>query len=234
MKRLGLFFLLSVMTVFGAIVSMEPKMRLKTQAEEADTHRCVTLTLHAPAKPEPKPVKKAEPEPKPKNQVKPKPKPKPAVKPEPKPLPKPAPVQKPVSKPEPEKAHEAPPLPQEVVKEQPQPAPAASQAEPSPQQSTTIVKALEDYYSRLYRQISENRRYPVQARRFGIEGKVGVAFEIDDSGAVVGSSLLKPSGNPLLDRESMQIFRRISRFEAPPPGLGQRRFEVTIAYTLKH
>jgi protein TonB len=231
MRRLGLFFLLSVMTVFGAIVSMEPKMRLKAPADEADRHRCVTLTLHAPAKPEPKPVKKAEPKPKPKKQVKPTPKPKT------KPKPKLKPAVKPKPQPEPEPAAE--PLPQEAVQQEPRPAPEASRAEPVPesapqQQSSAVVKALEEYYSRLYRRISENRRYPAQARRFGIEGKVGVAFEIDDSGRIVDSSLLKPSGNPLLDRESMQIFRRISRFEAPPPGLGQRRFEVTIAYTLKH
>jgi protein TonB len=238
MKRLGLFFLLSVMTVFGAIVSMEQAISPKAREKEAEMQRCVTLTLHAPAKPEPKAENKAQPKPKPKPQEK---------KPQPRPQPKPKPEPKTESKPAPEKASEAAPQPEEPKADseteplpQPQeavqqPAPEAARAAESapPQQNRAFGKALEEYYSRLYRRISENRRYPAQARRFGIEGEVGVAFEIDDSGRIVDSRLLRPSGNPLLDREATRIFERIGRFEAPPLGLPQRRFEVTIAYSLR-
>ena len=230
MKRLGLFFLFSVMTVFGAIVSMEQAISPKAEEKEAEMQRCVTLTLHTPPKPAPKPENKAEPQPKPapKKQAEPKPKPVATAMAEPKPAPVPEPETAPKPKPEPI-AEEA--LPQAAaVQSTPQP---EQKPEPSPQQASLAVKALEEYYSRLYRRISENRRYPEQARRFGIEGEVGVAFEIDDSGRIVDSRLLRPSGNPLLDRESMRIFERIDRFEAPPLGLPQRRFEVTIAYSLR-
>jgi protein TonB len=234
MRRLGLFFLLSVMTVFGAIVSMEQAVCLKAPAEEAAVHRSITLTLHAPPKPAKKAVPKPQPEPKKPVKAEPKPVQK-KVSSKPKPQPKPKPVPKPVKAAEPEPEAKPLPKPPEEVPQQPQPTPAVTDTpEPPPQRSSAVMKALEDYYSRLYRRISENRRYPAQARRFGIEGEVGVAFEIDDSGRIVDSLLLEPSGSRLLDREAIQVFERISRFEAPPPGLGQRRFEVTIAYTLKH
>lgn len=88
-------------------------------------------------------------------------------------------------------------------------------------------KLLEDYLNRLREIIEAARRYPEQARRLGLEGKVIVRLVVNPEGAIKGVSLVEPAPFPLLTRSAVQTISSLSRLPRPPPVLGNR-VEVTI------
>lgn len=72
--------------------------------------------------------------------------------------------------------------------------------------------------------------YPLMARRMGIQGKVGLLFEVDDVGAVKSISIEKSSGSPLLDHAAEDWIRR--KWIRPPID-GGHLFRVLISYVLE-
>lgn len=214
MKRLGLFFLLSVVTLFGAMSAVGELRQLCAPAKKIAEHKPLILAVYEAPKPTAKPL--------PKPAAKPKPLPKPKTEPLPKPAAKP--TAKPLSKPKPAPEPESMDTPKAVSK--------PAQTAHSPQNASAPLDEQENYYAKLYGQISRYKAYPARARRFGVEGNVCVAFEIDDSGRIVITELEHSSGSRLLDYAALGIFETIGVFEAPPKSLKQRRFEIIIEYTL--
>jgi protein TonB len=53
-----------------------------------------------------------------------------------------------------------------------------------------------------------------------------VSFTINSGGRVVGVSLAKRTGHPILDREAVAMVRRASPFPAIPPGTGKSQVTV--------
>lgn len=64
--------------------------------------------------------------------------------------------------------------------------------------------------------LARKRRYPAEAHRKRQQGVVTVRFTLDRSGRVILSSIVKGSGFPALDRESLAMILRAQPFPAPP------------------
>lgn len=233
MKRLGLFFLLASLSVFGAIGAAVSHRKALPVAAPQQQKR-VAVTLYSAPKPAPKVEKKPEAKPVVTKKVLSKPKPKPKPKPKKRP--------EPPKKPEPNPRD---PEPQAVAEPEPVAAPepdaqaastAAAKAETPPEPAAAaggaLQRPIDAYYAKLYRRISRYKGYPAPAKRFGIEGEVTVAFRIDGEGKIVETALQKGSGSRILDRAAREIFKRIGRFEKPPVGMDERRFEIIIEYYL--
>jgi protein TonB len=62
------------------------------------------------------------------------------------------------------------------------------------------------------------KRFPAEARAYGGSGAATVRFVLDGGGRVRSVALVRGSGNPALDRESVEVVRRSSPFPAPPDG----------------
>lgn len=85
-----------------------------------------------------------------------------------------------------------------------------------------------DWRSLLLRRIEEAKRYPARARRLGMEGVAEVQFRITPDGTVEGVSVVKSSGFPLLDQESLETIKRAAPFP-PIPGI----VRIPISYRLR-
>jgi protein TonB len=81
-----------------------------------------------------------------------------------------------------------------------------------------------DYLSLIVSRIQRQKRYPLGARRRGIEGEVKVKFSIDRRGNLIGIELERSSGFEILDEEALSMVRRASPFPAPP----ERTLELHI------
>lgn len=79
------------------------------------------------------------------------------------------------------------------------------------------------------------KTFPPAARMRGEEGHVGVAFEIDRSGALLDCRVMTPSGSRRLDKAALEQVRSAVPFpEAPHQADWQARtYTTTMRYTLK-
>ncbi len=74
------------------------------------------------------------------------------------------------------------------------------------------------YLCTLYGLIMRQQHYPETARRLHAEGKVVVAFWIDERGDLVHQAVYRTSGYPELDNEAIAAIRRAAPYPPPPPG----------------
>jgi protein TonB len=175
---------------------------------------------------EPEPLPKLAEAPKPTlavTQPKPKPKPRPPTPPKPKPEVKPQEPQKPA-----EEAPPAPPAP-------PRPTPSAPAA---PQQSVSSVpsQVKETWQSKLLSHLAKFKKYPLDARRRGIEGINRLRFAIDAQGNVLSYELEGASGSASLDRATLDMIRRAQPLPPPPPELldgGRIEVVAPFVYSLE-
>nr|WP_275297467.1 TonB family protein [Maricaulis parjimensis] len=79
------------------------------------------------------------------------------------------------------------------------------------------------------------KRYPAMSRQRGVEGVVGVVFEIDRLGRVLDARLTHSSGSRRLDRAALEQITRASPFPpAPQEAPWQtRRFATEIRFSLR-
>ncbi|MFQ5846840.1 MAG: TonB family protein [Candidatus Methylomirabilales bacterium] len=80
----------------------------------------------------------------------------------------------------------------------------------------------------LRRRIERAKRYPPQARRWGMEGTAEVQFRIAGDGSVEGMMIVKSSGFPLLDQASLETIRRAAPLPVIPGTI-----RVPISYRLR-
>ncbi|MFD1330633.1 energy transducer TonB [Methylopila musalis] len=129
------------------------------------------------------------------------------------------------------------PPPRRERKEKPQPRPqrrqdqaraamqAQAQVTPSNRnaaaQTASGVSAASPaaWRARLMAHLERRKRYPAGAKSRRERGVAYVRFTIDDSGAVLSTSLARSSGFPELDAEVVALVRRASPLPAPPPGV---------------
>lgn len=79
------------------------------------------------------------------------------------------------------------------------------------------------------------KTFPPAARMRGEEGHVGVAFEIDRTGALVDCRVMTPSGSRRLDKAALEQIRAAVPFPAAPHEADwqARTYTTTMRYTLK-
>ncbi len=143
------------------------------------------------------------------------------------------PEQKPDEKvdvpPSPTPAIAAVPPPAQAAPKPTEPAPVApapaTMAPPRAHASRVQVNA---WHSRIVMQIERHKAYPRAARERGETGVARLAFSIDREGHVLSSTIVKSSGFPELDAETIATVRRAQPFPPPPPGLDGARFEFTL------
>ncbi|NVO17960.1 MAG: energy transducer TonB, partial [Rhodoplanes sp.] len=75
-----------------------------------------------------------------------------------------------------------------------------------------------NYPGRVAAHLARFKRFPAEARTHGGNGAATVRFVLDGGGRVSSVALVSGSGNPALDRESVEVVRRASPFPAPPDG----------------
>ena len=87
----------------------------------------------------------------------------------------------------------------------------------------------------LLQHISENTRYPENAKTKGIQGKVIVRFAVEADGSVDKISILK-GVDPELDMEALRVVQTLPAFEKPGKKDGKAVpvwFMIPINFTLK-
>lgn len=85
-----------------------------------------------------------------------------------------------------------------------------------------------DWRRALLQRIERAKRYPPQARRWGMEGTAEVQFRIAGDGSVEAVTVVKSSGFALLDRASVETIKRA----APLPAV-MGTIRVPISYRLR-
>ena len=90
------------------------------------------------------------------------------------------------------------------------------------------------YISLIIQEIERKKFYPPLARRLGIEGKVVVRIVVDRGGKLKEVSVVKSSGNKILDRAALKLMKKCD-FPPLPPEYQKGTFdvEVPIRYELK-
>jgi protein TonB len=86
--------------------------------------------------------------------------------------------------------------------------------------------SLSSYQSKLVAHLRRYRTYPAAARSKRLQGTALVSFTINSGGRVVGVSLAKGTGHPILDHEAVAMVRRASPFPAIPPNMGKSQVTV--------
>lgn len=96
---------------------------------------------------------------------------------------------------------------------------------PTPPQAVTVPeKPLADsawLSQTLWGLMNTRKRYPLIARRMGVEGKVLVEATIGEHGQVVQATVKQSSGNAILDADAMELLRtvtplRLDKFKLAP------------------
>jgi len=144
------------------------------------------------------------------------------------------PPSKPERKPTPPKPVERKPPPRRVVAQQAQPLSEARQGQASSSRenmegaaAAADPSALNRYRAALYAAVRSRLRYPPSAESQGISGTAEIRFTLDRSGQVLNVSLVRSTGNPLLDQAALATARPGSSLPAAPASVPQQQFTVT-------
>jgi protein TonB len=119
--------------------------------------------------------------------------------------------------------------PPEPITPKPAPAPVApAPLTTAPPRAHASAAQVRSWYSSIVQQLERHKSYPLAARRRGETGQVELAFSIDRAGHVLSSRVVKSSGYPVLDQESMTTVQRAAPFPTPPNGLDGVKFDFTV------
>jgi protein TonB len=134
-------------------------------------------------------------------------------------------VEPPPPAPEPEVVLPSEPIkPLEKPAEQPRPQvplTAPMRARPSPAQ-------VARWNSAIVSQIQRHKGYPPAALAKHQQGIAQLAFTINRQGRVMESRILRSSGHPLLDQETIATVQRAQPFPPPPPNMPGETFDFTV------
>ena len=98
-------------------------------------------------------------------------------------------------------------------------------AAPSPG-AAAQSNALPSWRSALVARLERNKRYPSDAG--GVRGVAVLAFNIDRSGGVHNARIIKSSGSPALDRETLALAIRAQPLPSPPAELSGTQIPISV------
>lgn len=84
------------------------------------------------------------------------------------------------------------------------------------------------YYQQVLRQIAQQKRYPVAAKRARQQGLAEVSFEIGSDGHLLSARISQSSQNASLDAAALAAVTQASPFPPIPPELAQQRLSLTL------
>jgi periplasmic protein TonB len=115
------------------------------------------------------------------------------------------------------------PAPQTKPREEAPPAPATTAP-----QAPRARAAVRTWQTQVVSILEHNKRYPAEARSHGEQGVAQLTFSIDREGRVLSSKIVKSSGFPALDNETLALVQRAQPFPAPPPDLAGPQITLTV------
>jgi protein TonB len=119
--------------------------------------------------------------------------------------------------------------PPEPITPKPAPTPVApAPLTTAPPRAHASPAQIRTWYSSIVQQLERHKSYPLAARKRGETGEVELAFSIDRGGHVLASRIVKSSGYPALDEETMTTVHRAEPFPVPPGGLDGEKFDFTV------
>ena len=95
----------------------------------------------------------------------------------------------------------------------------------------TVVEQMPEFpggTSEMYKYISANLRYPIEAQNNGIQGRTICQFVVNKDGSVVDVVVVRSSGNDALDNEAIRLISSMPKWK---PGT-QRGKAVRVKYTV--
>ena len=139
-----------------------------------------------------------------------------------------------LSEPERKDAELTLPKPDEQA-EQPNPAPTppveAKEARAPPPVAPEVVRK---WHITVNTRLNQFKRYPPQARARHDEGIAIVEFQLGADGRVLASRIVRSSGSPILDEETLNLLARAQPFPVPDGARSQDLFlQVPISYGLR-
>ncbi len=84
----------------------------------------------------------------------------------------------------------------------------------------------------MFHRIAAQTHYPEAARERAPHGVAVVSFSINASGQVVGASVSRSAGDPILDADALATVRRAAPFPPPPAGAPQS-FAAPLSYRVQ-
>ncbi len=91
-----------------------------------------------------------------------------------------------------------------------------------------MATARTRYLADLATAIKQNRHYPRLSRRRREEGRVLIGFHIASDGHFEQVRVLESSGQPRLDRATLETVRRTSPFRPPPDAMNEADREIRL------
>jgi len=91
------------------------------------------------------------------------------------------------------------------------------------------------YQDMVKQRIEAARRYPLWARKHGVEGITRISFVVSPQGEAGEITITGSSGSKMLDEESAATVKRASPFPSVPAELNSRHvgMEVSIVFSLR-
>ena len=97
-----------------------------------------------------------------------------------------------------------------------------------PQETTDGEGELAGYQAIVFSRLAKAKSV---GRQLGIPGSAGIAFSVDERGALLSARVAVSSGIKTLDEEALAIVRKAAPFPAPPEG-AQRTFEANVNFVV--
>lgn len=94
-------------------------------------------------------------------------------------------------------------------------------------------QAKDSYLALIGAALAKHKRYPIMARKQGVEGNIKLDLQINRDGTLRDVSLKISSGSDLLDRAAIQMAQESSPFAALPPTLPGDFLHVTVPVVYK-
>ncbi len=101
------------------------------------------------------------------------------------------------------------------------------------EQKETGINIPSEYLAQVIAKIQQAKRYPLQARIKGIEGKVEVKFTLSRDGRLINSEIITSSGFKILDQEALAMLRRASPFPPFPSSWLADEMNLKIKITFR-
>lgn len=96
-------------------------------------------------------------------------------------------------------------------------------------------EAMLDFYNMVKQRIEETRRYPLWARKKGIQGISRIAFTVMPDGSCRDMKIAGTSGSEILDHEALETLKRAEPFPSVPEKISKSpvSLEVGIVFSLQ-
>jgi protein TonB len=114
--------------------------------------------------------------------------------------------------------------------------PAPEPPPPNPAPNPDGKAALKVYARGVHASMESYKRYPIAARRLGLEGDVVIKIKIDRVGAIIGlPSVVKSCGHEVLDAEALRMVTRAAPFNPLPSAFAKdsATIKLPIRFRLK-